>query len=253
MIKKNLFSYNLHVATFLRKTLTIFRRPFSSYEKKLYAWVTAQLGYTPRQLSLYVKAMTHRSCVDNRAVEQPQNNERLEFLGDAVLGYIVAELLYINYPDATEGELSLIRDKIVNKAQLAQFASHIGLDKILRHQGVSLSQAMLCDAMEAFLAAICLDQGFAACRKYMCDRLFVAPHFSLSALAQKSFNYKGQVVEWAQRRKSKFEFKSSATKEATFCAKFYIDEEIVGEGKGRSKKEAEQRAAKRACEKLQIE
>ena len=218
----------------------------------MYTCIKEQLGYPPKKLSLYVQAMTHGSYTDHKVKGRIENYERLEFLGDAVLGCVVAELVYTTYPYAQEGELSLIRDKIVNKEQLAEFASHVGIDHLLRRKGVTVSQAMRCNAMEAFLAAIYLDQGFIAFRKYICTRLLIAPCFSIDTLAQKAFNCKGQVVEWAQRRKKKFAFKSRAIDETTFASTFYIDEEVIGEGQGRTKKEAEQHAAKQACEKLNI-
>ena len=190
------------------------------YEQRLQHFVHKQLGRRPRHLNLYQQAMTHRSYEQVRDNRFAHINERLEYLGDAVLDLCVAELLFKAYPTAEEGMLTNLRSKIVNTVHLAQLAKQIELPALIRYRGDALSPNVIGDALEAFVGAVYLDQGYVVCRHFV-QRRFLATHISLEELRKQTFNYKGKVVEWAQQTKKHLQFEITRIKGAPVHQKFH--------------------------------
>ena len=207
-------------------------------------------GLTPINLDLYRLATKHSSA----AQQVKDHNERLEYLGDAVLGTIVAEFLFMKFPFKEEGFLTEIRSRIVNGEHLSSLARKIGLDELINHdkrqKGAQLQRSsMYGDAMEALVAAVFLDHGFQKCKIFVLQKLIV-PHCDLNSIVEQNINFKSQVIEWAQRHNKKVSFEIVDEKGAShfreFIAEVLIDGKVMGRGQGMSKKKAEQAAAEKA-------
>ena len=206
----------------------------------------------PANLSLYKLALQHSS-----ASEATNANERLEFLGDAVLSLIVAEYLYKKYPLQTEGFLTEIRSRIVNRASLNELAQKIGLDKLLHYDSRFLDKRGLKtaygNALEAFIGAVYLDQGYERCHKFVVDRLLHI-YVDLEALVLTDNNYKSKILAWAQKNRKAVRFELVKEKRINghkeFVVQLFIEEVIGGKGWGKNKKEAEQMAAQDAWARL---
>lgn len=213
-------------------------------------------GFRPGNIDLYTLATRHSSAVQGK-----EHNERLEFLGDAVLGLIVAEFLFKKFPFREEGFLTEIRSRIVNGEHLALLARKTGLSSLIDHDRKQKSSlmyrsSMYGDALEALVAAVYLDHGFEKCRKFVTDKL-IKPHCDIDAILDQNVNFKSQLIELAQKNSKKATFairgESGASHNRQFLAEAYIDEELVGTGKGLSKKKAEQAAAEAALKSIKIE
>ena len=177
------------------------------------------------------------------------NNERLEFLGDAILDAVVAEYLYTRFPDKNEGFLTQTRSKIVNGDYLGQLAIQLGLDKfIISHaHNYYSNKHILGDAFEALIGAIYLDHGYKAVRNFVFKQL-LKKHIDLSLLLNTETNYKSRLIEWAQKDRKEISFQTDLEAVDTFIPEFIskviVDDKVIAKGKGLSKKEAEQNAAK---------
>ena len=227
---------------------------YASGEKDFSRSIHLLTGIRPANLDLYKLATRHSSAVQGK-----EHNERLEFLGDAVLGVIVAEFLFKKFPFREEGFLTEIRSRIVNGEHLALLAKKTGLSGLIDHdrkQKASLihRSSMYGDAMEALVAAVYLDHGFDKCRKFVLEKL-ITPHCDLDAIVDQNINFKSQLIEFAQKSSRKASFsiigETGAAHSRQFIAEAYIDGALVGKGKGLSKKKAEQAAAEEAIKKLQ--
>jgi ribonuclease-3 len=218
-------------------------------------------GQKPRNLELYLLAMKHSSVDSGSLSGVRTSNERLEYLGDAVLGAIVAEYLFKKYPFKDEGFLTEIRSRIVNRDSMNQLAINIGLSNLIEFDAkrkTALSHKSLYgDAMEAFIGAYYLDMGFQACQKFIISKL-LKHHYDLDEVVETTTNFKSKLIEWAQRNDKSVTFTvdvqpGSKQHAKQFKAQVFMDEEVIGEGMGFSKKKAQQDAARRACEALNIE
>jgi ribonuclease-3 len=189
------------------------------------------------------------------------NNERLEFLGDTVLGVSVAGYLYKNMPDKTEGELSKIKSVVVSEMTLSQIALNIGIDSLLMlGKGEELSggrqkKAILADAVEAVIGAVYLDSGFAAADKFVLSLL--VPEINKVVENKHLRDYKTMLQEYCQKKFKHYpEYvlvkKTGPDHDRTFLVSVELNGESYGPERGKNKKEAEQAAAKTACEKLKI-
>lgn len=212
-------------------------------------------GLRPKNLDLYQLATRHSSA----AQQIKDHNERLEYLGDAVLGTIIAEFLFKKFPYKEEGFLTEIRSRIVNGEHLSSLARKIGLSELINHdrkqRHAQLQRSsMHGDAMEALVAAVFLDHGFNKCKQFVMQKLIV-PHVDLEVIVEQNANFKSQVIEWAQRHSKKVSFEivdeKGASHHKEFIAEVLIDGQIMGQGKGMSKKKAEQAAAEKALAVLQ--
>ncbi len=219
-----------------------------TFKKNIYSITRAQ----PNNLSLYRLALQHSSVK-----EEANSNERLEFLGDAVLSLIIAEYLFKKYPLQEEGFLTEIRSRIVNRASLGELAQKVGIDELLAYDARSLHKENLKfiygNALEAFIGAVYLDQGYEKCRKFVIDRLLYI-YIDLKELVQTDKNYKSKIIAWAQKNKKSIAFELVSEKRVKgnkeFIIQLLIEGQVIGQGYGRTKKQAEQMAAQASLGKL---
>jgi ribonuclease-3 len=212
------------------------------------------LGFSPKHLELYKTALSHRSIREGA----DENNERLEFLGDAVISSIVAHYLFMRYPYKDEGFLTEMRSKMVNRNKLNDIAVKIGLKKITlyNHLDHSLKISQIFgNSLEALTGAIYLDKGYEQTQKWVTQRL-ILPHLFMQDLENLEINQKNKLYGWANRNGKSLEFETiDETIEngrRLFTIGAVIDGELVAEAKGFNKKDASQVAAQLAIEKLNL-
>jgi len=227
----------------------------------------ARLGIQFRNLNLLRQALTHLSYVNELSPHMRdavgQSNERLEFLGDAVLSMLIAEFLYRRYPDATEGELTAYRAALVRTQTLARWARHLGLDDVLYlgrgerpEPDRPVRDRILAGAFEAVVGAVYLDRGLGVARRFLRAVLHVETDERISGAY--AANYKGRLQELAQERLRltpvyRTIAVSGPAHQRTFTAEVLIGERAYGVGHGPSKRAAEQEAARQAIERLNVE
>ncbi|MEN8118757.1 MAG: ribonuclease III [Bacteroidota bacterium] len=217
-------------------------------DKDLLISLREVLGFYPRNLSFYKTAFTHRSASFKINGERI-NNERLEFLGDSILDAIISDFLYHKYPNYKEGFLTEMRSKIVNGEKLKELARFIRLNEFIVQKGTSKSAITKIheDAFEALIGAIYLDKGYHKTYKFVKAKI-LEKYIDFEDLEDLNLNYKSQLIEWAQKIKKPVSFvsKTDADEEKCFSSEVVFDSKTIGIGKGHSKKEAEQNAAKEA-------
>jgi len=213
----------------------------------------AVIGYRFGNRLLLEEALTHRSFLNEAGVAPVRDNERLEFFGDAILDFLISSMLLERFPDCREGELTRIRSSLVAEESLAHQARQIGLGSFLRlgrgeeKNSGRTKRSILADAYEALLAAVYLDGGIEVVRRLVAGHF--EPSLADSAVAPAGRDYKTELQELSQALRGKtprYSLKeaSGPDHERTFVVMCWIGEECLGEGSGRSKKEAEQQAAK---------
>lgn len=213
-------------------------------------------GFTPSNVALYHLATIHSSKSREKDGFR-ESNERLEYLGDAILGAAVADYLFKKYPFKDEGFLTEIRSRIVNRESLNALARKIGVASIVQFDSKNsqLQQVILGNALEALVGAIYMDKGYLRCKKFVVDKL-IQPHFDLDLVIQSNANHKSKVIEWAQRNSKEIRFEILNVKKARngreFSAQVFIGEQPFGLGYGFTKKKAEQDAAQKTCDQLEI-
>jgi ribonuclease-3 len=225
-------------------------------EQRLIAAIRNIAGFSPSNLAIYKLAVLHSS----RAVEREgfrESNERLEYLGDAILGAAIADYLFKKYPFKDEGFLTEIRSRIVNRESLNQIARKVGIQTIVQYdsRNQQLQHAILGNTLEALVGAIYLDKGYLQCKKFVINKL-VQPHLDLDTVVHSTTNYKSKVIEWAQRKSLEIRFEVTNGRDRKsgreFVAQVYIGEQPYGLGYGLTKKKAEQHAALKTIELLNI-
>ena len=221
-------------------------------EKKLRKSFRSISGLAPNNLTLYKQAMRHSSVAKLNERGIKDSYERLEYLGDAILGMIVAEYLFYLYPFEKEGFLTEIRSKIVNREALNRLAEKIGLKEFVQFDQIGCHhRSIYGDCMEAFIGAIYLDHGFHSCKNFVIHKL-IKPHYNIEALISTITNYKSKLLEWSQKTNKNLRFKIINKQDRTFTAQVMIDKEMMAKGFGSSKKKAEQDAARRTYEQLSL-
>jgi len=208
-------------------------------------------GYKVKNINLYQLAFTHSSARVATEIGYRKNNERLEFLGDAVLDLIVAEVLFKKFPFRDEGFLTEMRSKVVNAAFLDMLARKMGLDQLLKnvsgHQkGQHMSKNMTADVFEAFIGAFYLDHGYNRTRKFVYTRI-IKVFVDFDELMLVESNFKSRLVEWSHRHNKKiaFEMRESIQqgRHKQFVIELLVDDKVVSSGRDINKKQAEQKAA----------
>jgi ribonuclease-3 len=212
------------------------------------------LGFTPGRISLYIAALSHRS-IKEKATD---NNERLEYLGDAILGGIIADYLFMKYPYKGEGFLTEMRSKMVNRQMLNDIAIRMGFKKITsynKQDGSLKSSQIFGNALEALVGAIYIDRGYAATKKWVFKKIII-PHLFIEDLEQVEINQKNKLFSWANRSGKLLEFETIDEKmengRRLFTVGAIVDGEIIAEGRAFNKKDAGQIAAQNAVEKLNL-
>lgn len=212
------------------------------------------IGYWPGDLSLYRVALTHKSASYTLKGKRI-NNERLEYLGDAILDAVVSDYLYHKYPNKEEGFLTEMRSKIVNGEKLKELAAKLGVaEHIIERVNANIENSKLYeDAFEAFIGAVYLDKGFTKVYKFIRKRI-IDQYINIDELKRTNSNYKSQLIEWSQKTKNNIKFVTSTVNERNnsnmFSSELILDKNNIGTGKGFTKKEAEQNAAYEALVQL---
>ncbi|MBL56050.1 MAG: ribonuclease III [Flavobacteriales bacterium] len=215
------------------------------------------VGFYPNDVFLFERALVHKSAVHDHTSSYKKSNERLEFLGDAVLGAVVADYLFKVYPNEDEGFLTKMRSKIVSRHSLNDLAKKIGLDHIViaRLDKKSKTDSIYGNAFEALIGAIYLDKGTKAAEKFILERV-IHPYILLEKLEKEETNFKSRIIEWAQKEKRDLIFEILSEKgegrEKVFEACVKLDGKEVARGKEQSKKKAEQKAAEEFCKQFKI-
>jgi ribonuclease-3 len=218
------------------------------------------LGFIPGNINLYRMAFRHRSVAVALKNGAKNSNERLEFLGDAILGSVVAEVLFKKYPYKEEGFLTEMRSKIVNRANLNQLAKKLGLDELIEYDnrmvGYPAKQgSLLGDAFEALIGAIYVDKGYNFTHDFLIKQI-INPHIDIHTLELTETNFKSKLIEWCQRHGKDITFEPLPNEEGDrtklFTVKVNVDGENCGTGCDYNKKNAEKIAAEKACETLGI-
>lgn len=217
-------------------------------DKESYLCFYRILGFFPRNIEIYNQALLHKSS-SIKSQGRLLNNERLEFLGDAILDAVVADIVYKRFPGKREGFLTNTRSKIVQRETLNRIAVEIGLDKLIKYtmRQPSHNSYMCGNAFEALVGAIYLDRGYQACMKFMEQRI-IATYLNLDKISKKEVNFKSKLIEWGQKNKFIIDFKLLDQSldddlNPTFVSQVMIEDVTGGEGKGYSKKESQQEAS----------
>jgi ribonuclease-3 len=215
------------------------------------------IGTYPNNLKLYDLAFLHKSASVVDSQGNFVNNERLEFLGDAILSAVIADFLYNRFPQEDEGFLTKMRSKLVNRAFLTKLTNDMGLSVYIDSNTTKKidSSHIYGDALEALIGAIYLDKGYHAA-KYFITKKILSNFVDLNAIEQNDSNFKSQLIEWSQKNKKVLEFDTTEefnekSKQPKFTAVVVVDNQKLGHGTGASKKEAHQNAARRALDKLE--
>jgi len=218
------------------------------------------LGFVPGNVHLYKMAFRHKSVAVTIKEGAKNSNERLEFLGDAVLGSVVAELLFKKYPYKDEGFLTEMRSKIVSRANLNQLSRKLGFNELIQFDARMISfpnkqGSLLGDAFEALIGAVYLDRGYVFTKSFLLNRI-IKPHVDIHLLEQTETNFKSRLIEWCQHTGKEIVFRQTdnpvGESSKMFSIEAVVDGIVCGLGRDFNKKSAEKSAAEKACEFLKI-
>lgn len=228
-------------------------------DKELFSSLHAIMGFYPRNIEYYKLALMHKSVARRNAKGRPLNNERLEFLGDAILDAVVGDIVYRHFEGKREGFLTNTRSKLVQRDTLNRLAQEMGINELILSSAHSSSHNsyMGGNAFEALVGAIYLDRGYNSCMRFMQKRI-LSQIINIDKVAYKEVNFKSKLIEWSQKNRVNLEFALvSQTKEdnssPVFVYRAVIEGQDAGTGKGYSKKESQQLASKEALQKLRRE
>ena len=233
-----------------------FELPFSTNKGAFNTAMNKVLGFKPKDISWYQRAFTHRSMNQKDASGNPMNYERLEFLGDAMLGVIISKHLFKEVPNGNEGYLTKMRSKIVSRQHLNELGRELQLDKYLesRISSDQFGENIFGNLFEALVGAIYLDRGHDYCERFIRMRV-IEPHVDIERLEGKVMSYKSLMIEWCQKQKKAFRFEvmedQGVDDRPHFSVRFMLEEQVVSRARETSKKRAEEKAAQRAYYALQ--
>lgn len=215
------------------------------------------LGFYPRKIELYRQALTHKSMSVKEGGGRLSNNERLEYLGDAILDAVVGDILYNHFQGKREGFLTSVRSRVVQRETLGYLADEMGLTDLIRSNlmGRTHNNYMAGNAFEALVGAVYLDRGYEYCKWFVRNRI-LGKYINLDRIAYKESNFKSRLLEWCQKYHVNAEFelleesKEEGTMSPLFLTRVLISGMECGRGIGYSKKESHQQSAKEALTKL---
>ncbi len=232
-----------------------------SKDKKLFQKLHNILGFYPTKISLYKIAITHNSYRNNTNNEiKKGNNERLEFLGDAVLGMVVAEKLYLKFPYQNEGFLTEMRSKIVGRSKLNSIGKKMGIHQLLQYDQKLRNNPVFIDsitgnAFESIIGAIYLDKGFGFTKNFIVNNI-LETYIDFEELLIQELSYKAKLVKWAQKEKKKVDFSLKSVeienKRKIYEVAILLEGEEIIVGRNHSKKIAEELASEKFCIQLSI-
>lgn len=232
---------------------------FNSHPKEdgdFFLGMTTILGFKPKKLGIYKKAFLHRSMNKRDAKGNPLNYERLEFLGDAMLGTIISKHLYKKVPEGDEGYLTKMRSKIVSRKHLNELGKDL---KLLDYVESRIPKSHFGDniygnVFEALIGAIYLDRGYVACEMFIQNKV-IAPYVDIEQLEGKVISYKSLLIEWCQKQKKDFNYEvyedTGNDELRHFAVKLSINGKLMAKARATSKKKAEEKASKRGYYALQ--
>lgn len=233
-------------------------RAYFSPEKKLLTSLKNILGFYPSNIGLYKLALRHSSAAKNIKHGVKDSNERLEFLGDSVIGTVVADYLFKKFPYKDEGFLTKMRSKMVSRAKHNQIALKMGLNKMIESgsdRSGSKSSSINGDAYEAMIGAIYLDKGYKFAQKFILTRI-INVHIDMEEVETKEVDFKSKFIEWAQKEKKEFNYETvidgTNVSDKQFVLQLIVEGESVGTAQHVSKKRAEQMVSEQACQVLGI-
>ncbi len=229
-----------------------------SHSRNFYFSLVKILGFLPGKRRLYEIAFIHCSASTTCNNGQLINNERLEYLGDAILDAIIADYLYARFPEQDEGFLTQLRSKIVKRKQLNRLASKLGISSLLVARTNSRQNEfnLLGNAFEALIGAIYLDKGYRRTKRFVMKRI-LGKYLDIDHLVLKESDFKSRIIEWAQKNKQEINFVSHEqslpdSHETYFSSQVLLMDRELGTGTGHSKKDAEQRAAENALANIPV-
>ena len=219
-------------------------------DREFYVAMQRLLKFSPKQLEFYQKAFTHRSLKKVDKNGEPFNYERLEFVGDAMLGSVIASYLFIKVPNQPEGYLTQMRSKIVSREHLNELGKDLNLISFVKSNipKNNIGDNIHGNIFEALIGAIYLDRGYDYCNKFIYDKVIV-PYVDIPKLEGKITSYKGLIIEWCQKNKKKYfidTYEDTGNEPVKhFSVKIKIDDIQIAKGRATSKKKAEEQASKR--------
>lgn len=228
-----------------------------SKDKRLCRTLKNVTGHYPGNTSVYAMALRHKSLTrGNGNAQVTASNERLEFLGDALLDVVVADHLFRMFPYKDEGFLTKMRSKIVSRQHLNGLALKIGMQELLEKEGgTSPGTSIYGNALEALIGSIYLDKGFKGAKKFILKRLFTI-YIDLDEIENTETDYKSKLTEWAQKERKNLEFRvleeARNSENRNFVVGVFINSSLMGQAANYSKKRAEQMAAEKAWEAINI-
>lgn len=223
----------------------------SKNDGNFFLQLTKILGFKPKDVSLYKKAFTHRSMNIKDKEGVAINYERLEFVGDAMLGAVIASYLFSEVPHGDEGYLTKMRSKIVSREHLNELGKELNLIDLVESKipKNNFGNNIHGNLFEALVGAIYLDMGYTYCEKFI-QKKVIQTHVDIETLEGKVISYKSLLIEWCQKEKKSFEYEvyedTGNDNLKHFSVKLYIDKKIVSKARETSKKKAEEKASKRA-------
>ncbi len=231
-------------------------RKRASQENNLSEVIRNIFGYSPKNVAIYELAFRHKSVATLTQNGFKHSNERLEYLGDAVLGSVVADFLFKKFPFKGEGFLTEMRSRIVSRSNLNLLSRKLGLDKLVqasKESGIN-GTSILGDAFEAFIGAVYLDKGYEFTRELIVQHI-IQTHLDIEDLMVREINFKSKIIEWAQKEKKVINYQVVDEKEKSKKGKLYtiellIEGHVAGFGQDYSIKRAEQHASRQAWEQL---
>ncbi len=228
-------------------------------DKELYSSLYRILGFYPHNIEVYKTALAHKSSSFKTKLGTSVNNERLEFLGDAILSACTSDILYTRFPNKREGFLTSTRSKLVQRETLGQLATELGLDRLIRHSTNNKvhHSYMGGNAFEALIGAIYIDRGYERCKWFVTKRI-LGKLVDIDGMAKTETNFKSKLLEWCQKNHLKLEFRirdqhTPPGAEMEFDTVVLIESCEAGFGKGFSKKESHQNAAREALIRIRKE
>jgi len=226
-----------------------------SPDKNLYRSLRNLIGFYPHNISVYKLAFSHRSEATESINDIQLTNERLEYLGDAILGAIIADMLFRRYPFRDEGFLTEMRSRLVSRAHLKTVALKIGIDKFMLNKSTpGTFRSMYGDAFEALIGAIYIDRGYKKTQHFIVDRI-IRFHTDLNEIEAMDHNFKSKLINWCQKEKKQFTFETidEENEDKLIRVKLIVEDNEVATGVDFVKKKAEQIAAEKACLVLNIQ
>lgn len=231
-------------------------KAYFSPDKELYTSLSNILGFYPRNIDLYKLAFRHKSVAQELKQGVKDSNERLEYLGDAVLSAVIAHYLFQTFPYKDEGFLTKMRSRLVSRAQLNKLAMKLGIDQMIEANvdGGLRNKSINGDAFEALIGAIYLDRGYLTAQRFIVKRI-LKHHIDIDEVESTETDFKSKLIEWVQKEKKEVRFEVleeiGSGHERQYLVAVIIDNEEYGRGQHFSKKRAEQAASEETLKRLE--